>query len=175
MTFDKTQIVELLQEKHRLFSALIVSLSADQLMKSNDGKWNAAQLIDHIIKSVSPVKLAFSMPLFVLKLVFGRANRPSRGYDELVAKYQSKLQAGGKAPKRFWPKASLAVNQQATVLDQNIVALCAQVESLTETQLDRYLLPHPLLGKITLREMLYFTIYHVQHHQQQVSANLYTK
>ncbi len=29
---------------------------------------------------------------------------------------------------------------------------------------DRTLLPHPLLGKLTVREMLYFTIYHVEHH-----------
>lgn len=25
--------------------------------------------------------------------------------------------------------------------------------------------PHPLLGKLTLREMMFFTIYHVQHHE----------
>ena len=31
-------------------------------------------------------------------------------------------------------------------------------------QLDHYLLPHPLLGKITLREMLFFSAYHIQHH-----------
>lgn len=174
MTFDKQQIVQLLQEKHESFSASIMSLSPEQLMKSDDGKWNAAQLMDHIIKSVSPVKLAFSLPLFVLKLVFGKANRPSRSYDGLVAKYQGKLQAGGKAPKRFWPKDSLATDRQATVLRQNVIALCNHVQGLAEAQLDLYILPHPLLGKITLREMLYFTIYHVQHHQQQVSANLHT-
>ena len=32
--------------------------------------------------------------------------------------------------------------------------------------LDKYQLPHPLLGKITVREMLYFTIYHTQHHRK---------
>ena len=30
--------------------------------------------------------------------------------------------------------------------------------------LDVYILPHPLLGKVTLREMLYFTIHHNEHH-----------
>ena len=33
-----------------------------------------------------------------------------------------------------------------------------------EKQLDHFLLPHPLLGKITLREMLFFSAYHIQHH-----------
>jgi len=35
---------------------------------------------------------------------------------------------------------------------------------MDEDDLDRVMLPHPLLGKLTLREMLFFTIYHVEHH-----------
>jgi hypothetical protein len=30
--------------------------------------------------------------------------------------------------------------------------------------LDEYLLPHPLIGKLTIREILYFTIYHNLRH-----------
>jgi len=33
------------------------------------------------------------------------------------------------------------------------------------------LLPHPLLGKVTVREMLYFTIHHVQHHHALVERD----
>jgi len=35
-----------------------------------------------------------------------------------------------------------------------------------EPQPDAYIAPHPLLGKITLRELVYFTIYHTGHHQE---------
>jgi len=45
----------------------------------------------------------------------------------------------------------------------------------SETALDLYILPHPLLGKITLREMLYFTAYHVYHHQTIVERDLKNK
>jgi hypothetical protein len=34
----------------------------------------------------------------------------------------------------------------------------------SEKNLDAYLLPHPLLGKITVREMLFFTTFHTDHH-----------
>ena len=34
----------------------------------------------------------------------------------------------------------------------------------SDAKLDKYIAPHPLLGKITLRELAYFTIYHIQHH-----------
>ena len=35
---------------------------------------------------------------------------------------------------------------------------------IPEKELDQYMLPHPILGKVTYREMLYFTMYHVNHH-----------
>jgi hypothetical protein len=37
-------------------------------------------------------------------------------------------------------------------------------ESWNEEDLDTIRLPHPLLGKITAREMIYFTLYHAKHH-----------
>ena len=46
--------------------------------------------------------------------------------------------------------------------------LISKMERWKDVDLDRYLLPHPLLGKITLREMLYFTTFHIQHHQQTI-------
>ena len=42
---------------------------------------------------------------------------------------------------------------------------------LDEEDLDNYILPHPLIGKTTIREMLYFTIYHVQHHHKAIVDN----
>ena len=44
-------------------------------------------------------------------------------------------------------------------------SLNKKIELFSEQDLDSHILPHPLLGKLTFREMLYFTIYHVQHHQ----------
>ena len=44
--------------------------------------------------------------------------------------------------------------------------------SLPDTaDLDAVLLPHPLLGKLTVREMLFFTVYHVQHHRALVERD----
>ncbi|MFM7859446.1 MAG: DinB family protein [Flammeovirgaceae bacterium] len=172
MMHDKEKVAQLLLKAHDSFSKSVLSLSSEQLKWNKEGKWNAAELLDHIVKSVKPVHFAFALPLFLLQLMFGRTNRPSRSYEELVAKYQLKLQAGGKAPKRFCPGANIAITKQAHILQKIIAQLCARIDTLTENQLDLYILPHPLLGKITLREMLYFTIYHVEHHHKQLQANI---
>ena len=53
-----------------------------------------------------------------------------------------------------------------------IEKLSKQIDHYSEQDLDKYILPHPLLGKLTMREMMYFTIYHVQHHQRLIAKNL---
>lgn len=42
----------------------------------------------------------------------------------------------------------------------------------SDPQLDQYLAPHPLLGKLTLRELGYFTIYHTEHHLNIIKERL---
>jgi len=50
--------------------------------------------------------------------------------------------------------------------------LFSKLDKFTENELDRYILPHLLLGKLTLREMLFFTIYHIEHHEKLIKRNL---
>lgn len=173
--FDMTkqQLSEELQRHHHAFTQYIKGLSPQQLESAPVDKWNALQQTEHLIKSVGPVNMALALPLFVLRLLFGKANRKSRSYDELVAKYQSKLKAGGRATGRFVPGGK---EKNTEVLEGKLLGLVDslqhKIHSLTEEQLDQFILPHPLLGKLTLREMLYFTIYHVQHHHQLVQNQL---
>ena len=43
-----------------------------------------------------------------------------------------------------------------------------KLDSFEEDDLDKYLIPHPVLGKLTIREMLYFTICHTLHHHKAI-------
>ena len=51
-------------------------------------------------------------------------------------------------------------------------ALVTEVERWSERAMDRYRLPHPLLGQLTVREMLFFTLYHNVHHIHVVARRL---
>ena len=170
----KPEIQQRLLASHTQFLKRIANLSERDFLLSANGKWTAGQQLEHIIKSVSPVKLALTSPRLLLKLSFGKANRASRTYDALVEKYQAKLAAGGLAPVRFIPKA-VSIYDRNRLLNRLYAlteSLSKKVDSFTEEQLDFYILPHPLLGKLTIREMLLFTIYHVGHHEKQVIQNL---
>lgn len=164
----KDTIIQKLQIDHYEFIDLMLSLSESDFTLSVNNKWTAGQHFEHICLSVSPLTKALRLPRFVLKMIFGKANRPSRDYDPLVEKYHDKLAKGGTASRRFIPKQ---VNPEQQILLKNklsgiVEQLCKTVNRYSELELDHYILPHPLLGKITIREMLYFTIYHVEHHKK---------
>lgn len=171
---NKQQIIEKLTADHRLFTDYVSSLSEEDFLTAPNGKWSAGQQLDHIFRGVSPVKLALTLPKFVPKLIFGTANRSSRNYDQLVEKYQGKLAAGSKAGGRFLP-AVISFDQRTRLtgnLTNAVAGLNKRVEKLSEDDLDKYILPHPILGKLTMREMLYFTIYHAGHHHRATETNL---
>lgn len=170
----KEEIISELSKRHNFFTAHIQSLNEKDFMFSNNGKWTAGQQLDHILRSVSPLVQAFMLPKFVPGLLFGKANRPSKSYDELVVKYKEKLANGGVATGAFVPPA-ISYDKKEKLCKQvnsKVEKLCKQVNSFSEQQLDEYILPHPLLGKLTVKEMLYFTMHHVDQHLEITKRNL---
>ena len=174
---NKQEIVQHLKVNHQNFIQLIESLSKEDFEKLVDDKWTPGQQSEHIFKSVNPVVLALKLPKFLLKLFFSTNNRKSKTYDELVSKYNQKLAIGGKATKRFIPKNIPFEHKEILIgkIKNTVERLCTLTLKLDEKDLDIYVLPHPLLGKLTLREMLFFTIHHVTHHQQSIQNILETK
>jgi len=134
--------------------------------KGPAGKWTEGQVVDHLILSTKPLNMALRVPKFVLKWKFGAAKRASESLESLAPRYEAALAAGGKAPKPFVPPA-VKIEDKARLLEtlrSEGQKLVKAVGGWKEADLDKYVLPHPLLGKLTVRTMLLFTYYHMQHH-----------
>lgn len=166
----KPEIQKLLVENYGSFLATLRPMPEVQAHMAAPGKWSPAQQAEHLVKSVRPVTLAFTLPKFLLPMIFGKANRPSRTFDELVAKYQAKLASGGTASRPFVPGVPRNLNRVYRRLGGTVDRLQRRIDRFTENELDTLILPHPLLGKLTLREMLYFTAYHARHHQHAIES-----
>jgi DinB superfamily len=162
----KQEIIAALHEKVNAFTAYIALLNQQQFEATPGNKWSAGQNLDHLIRAINPLLPAYSLPKFMLRMLFGQANRSSKSYDDLIAKYKAKLVAGGRASGPFIPPVILFAKKDALLRKyrRKKEKLARKIERQSEEDLDKYILPHPLLGKITLREMLYFTIHHNVHH-----------
>jgi len=168
----KTEIITAAEKSFNLFSETCNSITEPVLFKKPDDKWSAAENIQHLIISTKMTALAYRLPKFVVKLIGGTPNRPSRTYEELKDKYYKKLADGGRASGLFVPKPIEIKYSKKKLIDnwQNVAAAFIQAvtKNRTEQDLDNYLAKHPLLGRITLRELCYFTIFHTEHHLQAI-------
>ena len=175
MAFDtqtKTDVIEQLQAKFLEMSLFAEGVEEKVLFEKIPGKWNMAQQIDHLTIANTVTAIGFNMPKPALKTIFGTSNRNSFSYDEIVFRYQSKLTAGAKASFAFQPKLSILPRKKLllSLWNHSVDSLVKAAKKWEEEDLDSFQLNHPIMGKITMREMLYFTIYHIGHHLQTMQA-----
>jgi hypothetical protein len=166
---NKLELSKRLIQEHQSFIDFISSLSNEDLMRSHDDKWNPAQQLEHVYLCLRPVKLALSLPNIIPAILFGKSKKGSRTYESLVEAYQLKLKNGGKSPSMYKPKKSVRdVDKLKIGLMHLVNDISNKLSHFQENDLDGFLLPHPLLGKLTARELIFFALYHVGHHQKQI-------
>jgi len=143
-----------------------------------NGGWSPARNVTHLVDSLSAVARALRLPRFVPRLLFGAARQPSRSFEEVVLAYRSALAdgagAGGYTPREVSAGDDPAATRQRLLArwQAALPALSAAIVRWDEAALDRIRLPHPILGKLTVREMLHFSLYHVAHHANVVAQRL---
>ncbi|MGH1365704.1 MAG: DinB family protein [Calditrichia bacterium] len=169
---SKKEIISSLQVGFEEVSAAFKELSPEQCLLKVEGRWSAAENLDHLIRSVVPLAKGLEMPTMTLRMMFGRSSKSSRSFDEVVQAYKELLANGGAAMGRYLPTVLTDVSDsQQTLLsgwERAGKRLVVAVEKWKEADFDVYRIPHPLLGKMTVREMLFFTVYHNSHHGRRI-------
>ena len=164
----KTEIITAVENAFTKFSQTCNGIEDVTFFKRPDEKWSVAENVQHLIISTNTSSLAWYLPLFLVRWIGGTPNRNSRTYDELKDKYYKKLSEGGRASSRFVPKPIEIKYGKQKLMDNWNKAIAKFIKTLnknrSENDLDNYLVKHPLLGRITLRELGYFTIFHTEHH-----------
>ncbi len=146
------------------------SLTESQLAARRDGGWSCVDDLVHLRLSVVAVTRALQAPKLLLAVRFGVTRRGSRSYADVAEAYAQRLKGGVHAPPAFSPKPQADL-EPAAYRDHLLSRwteladrLDTALDRWNEKSVDRHLLPHPALGKVTVREMLYFTHLHNLHH-----------
>lgn len=153
---NRQELIERFYENHKTFIEYIISLTDCEFIFSQNKKWTLGQQLEHILLCLKPLEqIAGSKS--VIESKFGKTDRPAMSYDSVLSNYMIALEKGGKAPERFVPekidfsKRSKLVGDLIEILN----TICQNLETYTEGELDVLVLPHPLLGNLTIREMFY--------------------
>lgn len=140
------------------------------------GRWAPAGHLRHLTLTHRRVTQGLGMPRPALRVMFG-APSTHRPYPEVVTAYRAALAAGGTAPDRYVPAPDTDPTEatRTAVLDgyaRGAEALRAALARWPDAALDTHALPHDLLGRLSVRELTYFTHYHDLHHLRGVQAAL---
>jgi hypothetical protein len=171
---DKTTLIQSLDDSAAQFIELVKDLTKDEFEVNVNDKWSAGQDLVHLIKVLQIVNIGFTLPKPILRLVFGINKKESRSFEDLRQLYKNALEGGAKAPTIYIPKPVSHTEKDSLI--QKYVSLnksfIDKLNNHTSFELDRYRLPHPILGKISLVELASFTSFHTSHHFDVLKSKL---
>lgn len=167
------QLMDGLYQNHKQLSNYVNALPDDQFLHTANNKWTPGQQLAHVYLTLVPISQALGSKEYIQNK-FGLIDRPVMTYDQLIDTYKKGLAAGGKAPEQYLPQeVSLGQRNEFTgKLDSILTTIRRLVAGYSEQELDTLVLPHPFLGKLTLRELFYLMSYHPLHHLEQTEKNL---
>jgi hypothetical protein len=167
----KSDLIHALKDSNQRAENWFSTMPAADFFTRSGDVWSPSDNVDHLIKAVKPITKALKLPKITLQAMFGKPEKPSMSYEELCKVYRDEIARGAQASGRYLPNQESptedAESRKQTLLDQwsrANVELLSVLEKWDIEDMDRYLLPHPLIGKLTVREMIYFTIYHNLRH-----------
>lgn len=174
-TLHKDEIIRESEKAFKRFTTFCLDLPDEHFFfQPADHDWSAAQRLLHLCISVKTTTAAYALPKFLVRWIGGKPKHPSRTYEELVAEYQRRLAEGAKVKGRFIPRPVKPNSKKEDLVNNwrqfTTIYLQALRKNWPDELLDHYIVSHPILGKITLRELCYFTIYNTGHHQKAISG-----
>jgi len=154
-----------LAENIQRISNFLEQLPEAFLDQSPDHRWTIAQEMLHLTKANGGTARMLSRPPEQLR----KAEKPSRSYREVVEEYQTKYATANppRGPQGVQPDEEAPTDKATLTAQWNKTsqALLKSTEAWPELMWGQYTVwKHPLLGVLTVQEMLYFTTFHNEHH-----------
>ena len=163
----KTQpeIKAALQTSYQEVAQFVANISDENFYLKKDEKWSIAGNLDHLILSNKPLASGLKKPKLVFR-VFGTAKKESRTFEEIVATYKEALVTDNPPNNPYISDDIESTTREKYLSNWKMIGekFEERLDLWTEKDLDKYRIPHPLLGKLTVREMMFFTINHNFHH-----------
>ena len=139
--FDRPSIIEAWRAKNSQVAQVVRDLSPTVWAHREADRWSIAGQVEHLFLSANPVSSALKFPRGMLA-DFINPIPPSPEAKSQAELLESWALGGQKIPQRLM--------------------------EWSESERDEYVLPHPLLGKLSVRGMLFFTLFHTDHHRRSI-------
>ena len=167
--FTKEEIQEAFAAEFPAVHSFFASVPEEDFFEAPEGVWSPADNLVHLIKSCKPVAQGLNAPKIALRMRFGTAKHASKTLAQVRDEYVNvALAGGGEASGPYLPEVSEKTAVERERILNKWVSVGEDVKKgvtkWSEKDLEKYQVQHPLLGDMTVREILFFTLYHNMHH-----------
>ncbi|MBU2927262.1 DinB family protein [Winogradskyella psychrotolerans] len=167
---DKEAIADLIDAKHSELITWLQNQPDEFWTLGPESKWTTGQQTLHLLQSIIPLNNVLSLPKFLLRFKYGKANRPVRTYDAVAKRYHELLiDAKGTTFKGSKNMKVPKLSDKQYLLNRlqtEEKKLQYKTRRISDHNLDTVVLPHPLMGKMPVRELIMWTAHHVEHHTE---------
>ena len=165
---NKSELHQLIDNKFGELSTWIKAQPRNEFaIQKVPNKWSNGEHLEHLRKTTRAINKGLKLPKLMLRFKFGKLKREEYSYDYLIENYLTQLKAQKvKAPASVSPGKieNSDLDRILAWFDQEKNALKKNVNHFSEAQLGKYVLPHPFIGKLSIREFTYFCCLHTEHH-----------
>lgn len=168
---EKQALITVFVRNHQMAVQYINNLTSEAFCYRYMDKWTAGQHLEHILLTIMPFPKVLQSKAFV-RDTFGLPDHEPWDFQTVLHHY---AQTSLKAPEAYLPKGAVLYHQKTEIIagiEQHLSSISALLDHYSEDELDSLVLPHPLLGKLSIREMFFLMSYHPLHHQQQIEQML---
>jgi hypothetical protein len=156
-----------LVELRDLLAAAIEGMSAEDLARHPEGKWNSAEILDHLNLTYRGTIKNCERCLATGKSG-ANTNRSSKRWQRRGILWLGYFPPGRKSPERALPRG-MPIPQLTTEVFENIARM-ESVIAACDAQFGhgQVIAEHPILGPLTASEWRKFHWVHGRHHAQQI-------
>ncbi len=169
---------QILKHTENLFSEItdLCNETDEERFFAKADHWSVAENLEHLTLSLKKSWLALYVPKFISRWKFSKPTHSSLTYEELQQAYYKKLEEGATASKPYVPVLDLQKETKEKLIAKFEVTANKYLDQLKyyweDENIDLYHFPHPVLGNVTARELLYFNMFHTTHHYRAMKERL---
>jgi hypothetical protein len=141
------------------------------------GGWSVGENFSHLTFTTNMLALGFKIPKIFFRILYGKPLEEST-FLECKSTFFDKLKipqdAGIYAPAIENSPRDPSHKIIILIREWNnaCINLVSSLEMITETELSDYRIQHPLMGRVSFREICFLHILHILHHTSKIETKL---
>lgn len=175
---NKSEIIGALQTQKLEIPAFLSSIEAKKFFDGSSENWSIGHHVQHITSAVNRVGQGLLSAGVLPKREPATA---SRDFTTMRETYLETLKnMPSETLRQLGSRVTLEEHQDLDAYKTQLISSFANaienfntaLEGFIETNLEQLAMPHPVMGLLSSREMVFFTVFHNTHHQNGIQRLL---